>query len=247
MKNPISIIIVLAATFLFSCSVADNQSCDTESLLKEAKNGELEKIEACYKSGANVLVSDSDAVAIYAIAKNNGYDELATKLQEIQFTEWQKNGALLEAQLFYDAIEYENVPLVQKFIDGEFDLSAKHINGVAPIVYAVFNESNEVINLLLQNGVDVNYEFDFRPLICIAAMFDQQETVKILLDNGAAINTNDGSGVTPLMFAARDGFDELVGFLLENGADKTAKDIMEDTALDMAKANGHTTVVKLLQ
>jgi uncharacterized protein len=247
MKNLNSIIIVLVSAFLFSCSVADNQSCDTESLLKNAKDGELEKIEACYKSGANVLVSDSDAVAIYTIAKDNGHGQLATKLQEIQFTEWQKNGAVLEAQLFYDAIEYDNVLLVQKFIEGDFDLKAKHINGVAPIVYAVFNESNKVIKLLLKNGVDVNYEFDFRPLICIAAMFDELETVKILLNGGADINTNDGSGVTPLMFAARDGFNGMVGYLLENGADKTAKDIKEDTALDMAKENGHTIVVQLLQ
>ena len=247
MNNLNPLLIVLFSAFLFSCSVADNQSCSVDKLLENATNGESEKIEACYKSGADIEVSDEDGVAIYTIALNNGHNDLAKRLQEIQFIEWQKNGAVLEAQLFYNAIEYNNLPMVNKFVDGGFDLQAKHINGVAPIVYAVFNESNEVINLLLNNGIDVGYEFDFRPLLCIAAMFDQQETARILLGNGADVNGNDGSGVTPLMFAARDGYADLVKYLLANGADKSAKDIQEDTALDMAKTNGHLEVAKLLE
>lgn len=243
--NPL--IIVLFSAYIFSCSVADNQSCTEDQLLENAANGELEKIESCYKSGANVQVSDKEGLAIYTIAIKNGHNKLAKRLQEIQFTEWEKDDAILEAQLFYNAIEYDNLPLAIKFVEADFDLQARHINGVAPIIYAVFNESNEVLKLLLNNGVDVGYEFDFRPLLCIAAMFDQQETAKILLDNGANVNGNDGSGVTPLMFAARDGYTDLVKYLLANGADKSAKDIQQDTAVDMAKANGHMEVAKLLE
>ena len=246
MKNHIYVLIVLATVILFSCSVADNQSCSVENLLENAVNGDLEKIEACYKSGADVQVSDKDAVAIYTIARDNGHLELAKRLQEIQFAEWQKNNAVLEAQIFYDAIEYDNVPMVNKFIDGDFDLQAKHINGVTPIVYAVFNESNDVIELLLNNDIDVHFEFDFRPLICIATMFNQQETVNILISHGANVSAHDGTGVTALMFAARDGYLEIIKVLLQNGADKSAVDIRGDTALDMAEANGQTEVAKLL-
>lgn len=247
MKNINAIIIVLFTSYFCSCSVADNQSCSTENLLENAANGELEQVEACYKSGADIQVSDKDAVAIYTIARDNGHLELAHRLQEIQFAEWEKNNSLLEAQLFYDAIEYDNVPMVNKFIEGGFDLQDKHINGVAPIVYAVFNESNEVVQLLLNNGIDVHFEFDFRPLICIAAMFNQQETVNILISHGANASAHDGTGVTALMFAARDGYTDLIKTLLANGADKSAKDIKGDTALDMAVANGQSEVTQLLE
>jgi ankyrin repeat protein len=239
-------IIVLFAACLLSCSVADNQSCSTNKLLENAANGELEKIAACYKSGADILISDKDAVAIYTIARDNGHFVLAKRFQEIQFAEWQKNNSLMEAQIFYDAIEYDNVPMVNKFIDSGFDLQAKHINGVAPIVYAVFNESNEVVELLLNNEIDVHYEFDFRPLICIATMFNQQETVNILISHGADVSAHDGTGVTALMFAARDGYSEIIKILLAHGANKSAVDIRGDTAHDMAEANGHTELVKLL-
>lgn len=246
MKNPIPFPLVLLSGYLLSCSVADNQSCSADKLLENAVKGALEQIEACYKSGADIQVSDKDAVAIYTIARDNGHLKLAKKLQEIQFAEWEKNNSLLEAQLFYNAIEYDNVPMINKFIEGGFDLQAKHINGVAPIVYAVFNESNHVLELLLNNGIDVHFEFDFRPLICIAAMFNQQETLNILINYGANASAHDGTGVTALMFAARDGYIEIINVLLNNGADKSATDIKGDTALDMAKANGQTAVVKLL-
>jgi ankyrin repeat protein len=247
MKNPIPVLLVLFSSYLLSCSVADNQCCSAENLLENAAKGELEQIEACYKSGADVQVSDKDAIAIYTIARDNGHFVLAKRLQEIQFAEWQKNHYLLEAQLFYNAIEYDNVPMVNKFIKGGFDLQARHINGVAPIVYAVFNDSNEVVELLLNNDIDVHFEFDFRPLLCIAAMFNQQETVSILINYGANASAHDGTGVTALMFAARDGYTDIIKILLANGADKTAVDIRGETALDMAEANGQSEVARLLE
>ena len=247
MKNHILLIIVLFPVSLISCSVADNQSCSTDSLIENATHGESEKIEACYNGGANIEVSDKDGLAIYTIALNNGHNLLAERLKEIQILEWQKDGAVLEAQVFYNAIEYDNLPMVRRFVEGEFDLQAKHINGVVPIVYAVFNNSNAVLKLLLKEGIDVHFEFDFRPLICIAAMFNQHETVDILISHGANASAHDGTGVSALMFAARDGYIEIIKVLLENGADKSAVDIRGDTALDMAKANGHEEVVNLLE
>ena len=246
MKNHILLIIVLFSVSLISCSVADNQSCSVERLIENATHGESEKIEACYKGGADIEVSDIDGIAIYTIAKKNGHQKLADRLQKIQFAEWQKNGAVLEAELFYNAIEYDNLPMARKFVEGGFDLQAKHINGVAPIVYAVFNESNDVLELLLKKDIDVHFEFDFRPLICIAAMFNQHETIDILISYGANASAHDGTGVSALMFAARDGYIEIIKALLKSGADKSAVDIRGDTAFDMAKANGHEEVVKLL-
>jgi len=246
MKHLNAVLLILVFAYMQSCSVADNQSCGRDSLLEYAANGELGRIETCYKSGADVQVSDKDGIAIYTIAVNKGHKKLAERLQDIQLEEWENNNSLLEAQLLYNAIEYDNAPMVNKFIEGGFDLQAKHINGVAPVVYAVFNESNDVIELLLNNGIDVHFEFDFRPLICIAAMFNQLETVNILISHGANVSVHDGTGVTALMFAARDGYSEIIKTLLTHGADKSAVDIRGDTALDMAEANGRTEVAKLL-
>lgn len=242
----IKVILFFVLIYSIGCSVANNQACNEQILLDYAANGVPDKIEACYKSGTNIFVSNEAGKAIYTIARDNGHDKLAGWVQEVQYIEWQKNQSPSDANMFYDAIEYNNVPIVNVFIKKGFDLRVKHIDGVAPVVYAIFNESYDVLELLLNNGVDAGYIFDTRPLICIAAMFDQQESVEVLLSHGADVIDMDGSAVTPLMFAAKDGYIDLVNFFLSHGADKTAGDIEKDTAYEMAQESGHKGFMVLL-
>lgn len=67
-----------------------------------------------------------------------------------------------------------------------------------------------------------------------------------LLSRGAAVNTVDRRGFTPLTWAAAGGNLEMVRFLLESGAavERRAKD--GTTALMVASANGFTEIVRAL-
>lgn len=230
---------LLLITFLFqlSCSVADNQNCTNANLLNYAAQGEESKINACYKSGANILVSNQAGESIRLVALNNNQNDLANYLVDIQTKEWQKRKSPLDTVSLWEAIEYDNVTIVQHFIEEGFYMKPKLKDDMAPIVQAVFNNSNNVAKLLLENGIDVNYSFDSRPMITIAAMFNQLETVELLLNYGAKVNDVDGSGVTPLMFAARESNVEMVTYLLEKGANKTLREITYQTAADMVKDN----------
>jgi ankyrin repeat protein len=51
---------------------------------------------------------------------------------------------------------------------------------------------------------------------------------------------------TPLHFAAQSGHLDLVKLLLENGADPNAVTKWKNTPHDLAAANGHTEVARLL-
>ena len=48
------------------------------------------------------------------------------------------------------------------------------------------------------------------------------------------------------MFTAAEGQIQVAQTLLLHGADKTLKDVVSETALDFARRNKHTEVVKLL-
>ena len=236
MKSNIIKLSVSILLFQFGCTIADNQNCNDEKLLNYVVLGEQNKIDACYKSGANILIS-SEGESIRRIALNNGHKELANYFIAVQSKEYFGNNAPLDTTTLWEAIEYNNVKIVQHYLTKGFDMNPKYRDGLSPIVYAVFNESNEVIDLLLNKGIEVGYEFDSRPLICIATMFNQLRTVKLLLKHGANVNDLDGSGVTPLMFAAREGNVEMLQFLIEKGADKTLREIRNETAYDMVKDN----------
>jgi hypothetical protein len=70
--------------------------------------------------------------------------------------------------------------------------------------------------------------------------------VERLLDKGAAVDSENQFGTTPLRWAATNGHEAMVKLLLDKGAAVDSKDRYGETPLRGAAANGHEAVVKLL-
>ncbi len=73
------------------------------------------------------------------------------------------------------------------------------------------------------------------------------ETMKLLLDKGADINSQNDFGWTALMEASLWGRLAVVNVLVNRNADVNVKDNWGVTALTLASSNGHTAVIKLLK
>lgn len=87
-----------------------------------------------------------------------------------------------------------------------------------------------------------------------AALLGKTDAVKVLLDRGANIETNNGGLGTPLVQAAKGGsmdeggYIDTVRLLLDRGANVKAKDrITNLTALVRASKSGYTDIVDLLR
>lgn len=65
-------------------------------------------------------------------------------------------------------------------------------------------------------------------------------------ENSGLVNAKDEFGLTPLHYAARNGYLNIVKLLIENGADINAKDDFGSTILCAAAWGGHLEIVKLL-
>ena len=72
------------------------------------------------------------------------------------------------------------------------------------------------------------------------------QVCKLLLDNGAGVDDQDQHGNTPLHIACYQGHPDTVEILLKGGA-RLLRNNQELTALDLAKEEEETDVVKLLE
>jgi ankyrin repeat protein len=115
-----------------------------------------------------------------------------------------------------------------------------------------FLQHPNVVKLLLEAGADPDAKdkFGYTPLHD-ASKRGFVDVMKVLVDGGSNVNAKSIRTVTPLMVAAEAGFHAAVKFLLEKGADVDILGTMENgsqkRALDLAKMNGHISIIKILQ
>jgi ankyrin repeat protein len=123
-----------------------------------------------------------------------------------------------------------------------------------------------ICHLLLEAGAEVNSKgaFGITPLMWAAAQ-GRLELVKLLLKYGADVKAVSNDRLTALMFASgpitveekgefgsswsvssEGGNNQVVSFLLKNGADISAKDRNGRTALFYAKKKPHDRIMDML-
>ena len=101
----------------------------------------------------------------------------------------------------------------------------------------------DIMELLLDNGVDVNSQRDFgmTPLAA-ATRAGSREAVELLVNRGADVNQFPGDGSPPLISAANRNDPEIVKLLLEAGADVNITVSDSWTALMEACREGNLSV-----
>jgi len=102
------------------------------------------------------------------------------------------------------------------------DLEAKAPNGNTALMMAAFRKNRAAVMELLNHGAQVNQKG--WTALHYAAAAGSIEITSLLLEKHAYIDAETPTGMTPLMIAAREGQEEVVGLLLVEGADATLKD-----------------------
>ncbi len=113
-----------------------------------------------------------------------------------------------------------------------------------PLFEAVYHGRIECVHLLLKHGAHASGATSLIPLH-IAAERGRAACLRALLQAGADVNQSNESG-TPLHQAVFFNQKELVIILLEAGADTTRKNSQGQTPADIAKKEGYTDILELL-
>jgi len=189
-----------------------------------ALRGHKEIIEFLISKGADVNAKDNYGYTPLHNAATLGHKEISEFLID--------NGAEVNSKA-NPLSRVINTSSVRIKVKGEYknwtedpgNTLSRHPLCGNPLHNAAYNGHNDVVELLIANGAEVNgkNQLGFVPLHSAASQ-DQTETVKLLVANGADINVKNSSGYTPLALVACRAYEEVVKVLLANGADVSTTD-----------------------
>jgi ankyrin repeat protein len=121
------------------------------------------------------------------------------------------------------------------------------MNNAKRICRAALRGDLTVVRLLLAadpsllEGIE-DHDTLWTPLVC-GVFMGQEETVRFLLEQGANVNHRDGRGGTALHVACKYGRGELVGLLLDHGADLSSTGLEGLSPLAVAAISNEAAIV----
>ena len=124
-------------------------------------------------------------------------------------------------------------------------------DGESPLYLAVYVENLEMVQVLLDYGVDVNFRSkhgETALAFATSGIFNDHRVVRLLLDHGADSNAQAQrfGRRTPLHRASEYGRIEIARLLLERGASPEVRDEEGKTPLDIASEQRRDEMIKLL-
>ena len=149
-----------------------------------------------------------------------------------------------------ECFKQDDVAGLQKCIAAQQDLLKDTDRQTRLLLFSCIYQAYRCVEHICVIDGLINKEGPFQdsPLLLAVSMKDLR-LVEVLIAGGADLNKKDmrSQGITPLIFAADRGYLDIVKALLAAGADRSIS-LTGPTwrAVDCARSNGHTTVVKYL-
>ncbi len=113
------------------------------------------------------------------------------------------------------------------------DVDATNVSSETAMMIAAYRNKKDVVDKLIARGAEVNRTG--WTALHYAASVDARDIVGLLLEHAAYIDAESPNKTTPLMMAARGGYEALCHQLIEAGADPTPINERDLTAADFAR------------
>ena len=189
------------------------------SLHQAAFDGDMEEVAKFISAGADVNSPDKDSI------KANHWSDLTSH--------WASKAGPTATAAIWDASRAE--------------VGLMGGTGDRPLHRATYGEHPEVVELLLENGADLNARNEKGwTALHVAALCGNTRVIKILLGRGADVNARDHEDVSPLHMAAESGCYDAARLLLVSMADPNVQDKQGITPLHWAVYGAHNRLARLL-
>lgn len=192
-------------------------------MAESARGDDTEILEYLFEKSNQLLLLEYDRTELLAFAVSSG------KLQNVKFlldNNFDVNWLYREDPIIYWANQSDDIEIFKLLYNHGADLNAAcEDSGMTSLYDASANGQTNIVNFLLDNGVDINKSSHSgcTPLI-IASAYDQHEVVRLLLTKGAFIEAKKEDGTTAMLCAVKNECTESIKVLLEFGANVNAVD-----------------------
>lgn len=153
------------------------------------------------------------------------------------------------AAALYDAAERGWSEAIRRLLNEGAEINWRNSAGWTPLMIAAAEKHLAAVELLLEAKADPNIRNHYaRTALMFAAKYGESEIVEKLLAAGADPNiiSSDKVRRTALIAASVQGHARTVEVLLRGGADPEIRARNGQTALELARSEGHGEVVKML-
>jgi uncharacterized protein len=195
-------------------------------------------------AGADVTDRDSSGKSVRQWARKHGGPEIVDLIRNPDRPAGRAKK--LRASDLHRAATTGDVERIEACLAAGVSVEALDEDGFSPLMLAARQHKRAAIAALLAAGADPFKSNDsgVTPLLLAA-----NSPIALRPFVAARVNLNHANrdGLTPLMSAARQGVVAVVRFLIDSGANISARDAGNRTALDHAVFNGHRKIAQMLR
>ena len=228
----------LKAAIAAGANVNAKDSDGVTALMRAASAGRGDSVSTLIAAGADVHAKTSGGVNALMMASLGGYAEAAGLLLAAKVDSNAKDNQGRTALMA--AASSREQAVVDALLAAGADVKIEDAGGASALTYASAEGFESAVTALQKRGAKAGD----RELLLASARCNLG-IVRSYLGGGMGVNPKD-AGTTPLIVAAGGNCVEVVGLLLDRGADLNAKDSDGWTALIKASAGGHAEVVRVL-
>ena len=244
-------------------------SSGATALIESAREGDMEMVRLLLEKGADVRTKDDrgwtalnealrhDRLDIATLLLDRGADpnsidscgwtpliQAASSGQREAVNLLLARGADIRTKdaygrtAFMRAVEMGHRKIAALLLDKGADVNAAEADGWTPAMAAATWQDREMVRLLRERGA--------RMTVAAAALLGDLREVQRLVDEAVKTHTHIPDGSMALLFAARNGREDMVKLLLERCPDINIKEVCCDAALLVSIDDRHTGIAKAL-